>query len=276
MAEKRLCSVEGCDKPSWSRGWCSNHYQRWRLYGDPIAPSRARTRNMCSVPGCNTPCNGHGFCPTHYYRWKAYGDPLAPLARKKWTSPTCSVEGCDRPRKRGAGMCTGHYLRSWRHGDPEHGRAMVGDPEHFMTEAIGSSADECILWPFARDRNGRAQIRLRGEDSMYAARIVCSRVHGEPPTPDHQAAHSCGNGHLGCINPNHLRWATPAENSQDMIDHGRSARGNHPMAKLTVEDVRRIRALHRKIPARKLADEYGVCRGTIYIVQNRAAWKWLD
>jgi len=35
MAE-RTCSVEECDRPSFCKGWCSMHYQRARLYGDPL------------------------------------------------------------------------------------------------------------------------------------------------------------------------------------------------------------------------------------------------
>jgi hypothetical protein len=26
---KGVCSVEGCDRPHWARGWCSLHYQQW-------------------------------------------------------------------------------------------------------------------------------------------------------------------------------------------------------------------------------------------------------
>lgn len=231
MAEKRLCSVEACDKPAWSRGWCNNHYQRWRLYGDPVAPSRARPRGTCSVPGCSDPCNGHGFCPSHYYRWKAYGDPLAPLVRNKWNSPTCSVEGCDRPRKRGAGMCVGHYLRWWRHGDPKHGRSMNGDGMSFIESALMSKNDECLTWPFARDQTGRAIINRSSHHmrTQQVSRMVCAMVHGDPPSPDHEAAHSCGNGHLGCVNPRHIRWLTHADNMAEIPIHrafGRGPRSN--------------------------------------------------
>jgi HNH endonuclease len=39
---KRTCSVEGCDKPVHGRGWCGNHYQLWRKYGDPNKRQRIR------------------------------------------------------------------------------------------------------------------------------------------------------------------------------------------------------------------------------------------
>ncbi len=31
---KRLCTVDDCERPYQSRGWCSAHYMRWRNHGD--------------------------------------------------------------------------------------------------------------------------------------------------------------------------------------------------------------------------------------------------
>lgn len=31
----KTCSIEGCDKPASSRGWCHTHYTRWYRHGDP-------------------------------------------------------------------------------------------------------------------------------------------------------------------------------------------------------------------------------------------------
>ena len=33
---KRKCSIDGCDSPHRSRGFCSRHYQRWLANGDPF------------------------------------------------------------------------------------------------------------------------------------------------------------------------------------------------------------------------------------------------
>jgi hypothetical protein len=110
-----------------------------------------------------------------------------------------------------------------------------------------------------------------------AARVVCILVYGDPPTPNHEAAHSCGNGHLGCFNPDHLRWATVAENMQDKIDHGRSCRGElHSRNKLTETDVRAIRELGRTMLQRDIAALYSVTTTHIGYILSRKTWAWLD
>lgn len=42
MADKRICSVDGCGKPVRARGWCINHYELWRRNG---APELKRAKN---------------------------------------------------------------------------------------------------------------------------------------------------------------------------------------------------------------------------------------
>jgi hypothetical protein len=36
MSPSVACSVEGCERPSCKRGWCSMHHARWRSSGDPL------------------------------------------------------------------------------------------------------------------------------------------------------------------------------------------------------------------------------------------------
>lgn len=33
---RQTCSIEGCSKASYVRGWCCAHYTRWKRYGDPL------------------------------------------------------------------------------------------------------------------------------------------------------------------------------------------------------------------------------------------------
>lgn len=33
----RTCSIAGCERTSWCRGWCQRHYNVWHQHGDPTA-----------------------------------------------------------------------------------------------------------------------------------------------------------------------------------------------------------------------------------------------
>jgi hypothetical protein len=36
IPERTECKVEGCEKKTFAKGWCSAHYTRWYKYGDPL------------------------------------------------------------------------------------------------------------------------------------------------------------------------------------------------------------------------------------------------
>jgi hypothetical protein len=121
----------------------------------------------------------------------------------------------------------------------------------------------CLIWPFFRHHNGRGSLGYKGK-SYFAHRFMCQLVHGDPPTPGHHAAHSCGNGHLGCANPRHLSWKTASENLMDCATHG-----THPKSefgakgRFTVEQVAEIREMLKTRKQRDIAEELGVHETTI-------------
>ena len=43
------CSIPGCEVHCYARGWCSRHYQRWRIHGDPLGGGRDRRPRGCSI-----------------------------------------------------------------------------------------------------------------------------------------------------------------------------------------------------------------------------------
>jgi hypothetical protein len=125
--------------------------------------------------------------------------------------------------------------------------------------------NSCVVWPFSRNRKGYGEVRINSKTRL-AHRIICIRVHGDPPTPDHEAAHLCGKGHEGCVNPHHLAWKTCAENNADKLAHGTHNRGDkHCFAKLTNDQVRQLRAEHpfRTETYVKIAARLGVNESTL-------------
>lgn len=153
----------------------------------------------------------------------------------------CCIEGCRKPAAKGRkGMCLAHYKRERRHGDPNAGRSFDGEGLSWLFDHISHNGNECLFWPFGGNSNGYGTTTFQGKQNL-AHRIMCFLKNGHPPTDKHEAAHSCGNGHLGCVNPNHLSWKTHSENELDKVRHGTHRRGErHPLATLSAEQVREI------------------------------------
>ena len=79
------CSIEGCDRPVKSRGWCAAHYKRWREYGDPLAPHK---RAPVWTPEGDALLLGAGLTP-HTERWRGDGRLAAVAAKTGRTEQAC-------------------------------------------------------------------------------------------------------------------------------------------------------------------------------------------
>jgi hypothetical protein len=190
---------------------------------------------------------------------------------------TCAVQGCEKAAKV-KGWCNPHYQRWIRHGDPVGGRTAQGEPLKFLQDVVlAYKGDDCLIWPYVKNQDGYGQMKVRGKMETVS-RIVCEIAHGMPPSPNHEAAHSCGNGDKGCCTQEHLRWATTKENFADRLKHGTYTRGErHPMVKLTEADVHEIRRLRGSgVPLSDLADRFSVTNVTISQIARRKTWIWLE
>lgn len=194
---------------------------------------------------------------------------------------SCAAAGCNKNAHytaRGArGFCSAHYTRLVRFGDAEAKVQKQGQARDFFERVVmGHSGEDCLFWPFSRDNNGYAALWEDGA-ARKVSRLVCARIHGDPDSENMHAAHSCGNGHMGCVNPKHLRWATPAENASDKIEHGTANRGErHVWSKLSEDDVREIRSLGVINTATEIAKIFGMSRTAVRLILERKTWAWLD
>lgn len=212
----------------------------------------------------------------HYVRLRRNGTVESSRPRPRNTSVmACSVEGCTKPHF-AFRLCSAHYTRKRRHGDPGAGRTSQGEPLSWLKAHETYPGDDCLIWPYARAR-GYGMVTIDGAQRV-ASNYMCELVHGHAPTAKHECAHSCGNGGLGCVNPNHLRWATRAENHQDMYIHGVRPLGERTKKnKVTTDQVRAIRkAKADGAHVDAIAAEYGLSRAGVYAIVNRTNWAWLD
>jgi len=131
MNLKKVCLSENCEKLHHAKGYCQNHYQRFKAYRNPLhIPNIRKYPLICTVQKCCNPCKSKGYCSTHYHSiiwkkinkkkysvvectkphhaksfckshsryFKLYLDPLYKLDRRKYL-PVCSLEVCQRSLK---------------------------------------------------------------------------------------------------------------------------------------------------------------------------------
>jgi len=189
----------------------------------------------------------------------------------------CVVEGCGKPIAVLGLFCEPHYRRKRRWGDPLGGRTARGSVQLYLNEVVlVHDGTECLSWPFSRDEKGYGKIRYRGVPKKVS-RVVCEQVRGPAPSRNHDAAHSCGKGHEGCVAPRHLSWKTKKQNAADCLLHGTDSRGEHnARAKLTQHDIASIRGMRGSMSQRCIGEMFGVGQTTISAIHRGVNWGWLD
>jgi hypothetical protein len=121
-------------------------------------------------------------------------------------SRLCSIPNCGKPHY-GRSFCHAHYQRFKRQGDPlgggttAHGEAI----RYFNDVVLPYDGDECLMWPYAKGSRGYGIVCIDGIKRIIG-RLLCAECNGPPPTPKHEAAHSCGKGKEGCVTKRHLSW----------------------------------------------------------------------
>jgi len=134
-------------------------------------------------------------------------------------------------------------------------------------------SEECWGWKSYIDCTGSGKVGPVGH-SIHAYRASWLIYRGEIPK-GLLVLHKCHN--RVCSNPDHLYLGTNKDNTQDMI---RAGRGNYckqksKNAKLDREKVVQIKELlkTKTLSSYKIAEKFGVCRGTILDILNCKSWK---
>lgn len=125
------------------------------------------------------------------------------------------------------------------------------------------AGDECLIWPFSGNQKGYGQLGYNGK-LFKAHRFMCEQVHGAPPSLEHEACHSCGKGHDGCVNPRHLSWKTRSENCLDRSRHGRWSPNHYgPRGSLNQQQRLEVLALKGRKTQAEIGKMYGVHEDTV-------------
>lgn len=160
----------------------------------------------------------------------------------------------------------GKTSRAARHSNARGG----GQGIRFLRGLITHQGDDCVIYPLSRNLNGHGACAINGKRHL-AHRLMCEMAYGPPPTPKHEAAHSCGRGHDGCVNPRHLSWKTRAENQADRYIHNRKPQRRYTR-KLSNDQIDEIRALGGKKTNTEIAVMFGVTRQNIRQILLGQIW----
>ena len=150
-------------------------------------------------------------------------------------------------------------------------RTKTGEPMRFLQRLIGSTETSCVLWPYAKYPSGYGVIHYQGRShSAHSVMLVVSGI--DRPSKKHVAAHCpvyCTS--RSCVNPNHIRWATAQENSDDMKIAGTRTgpiKTTPAMARLVL--YRWKTGSSGTMPlAAQIAEDFGISVNTVYKLVNR-------
>lgn len=187
---------------------------------------------------------------------------MTQIGRPRLPRPACEICGKpvkDRRNRFCSNACSG-VVRSANASDPT---------KRFWTLADTSSPDGCWPWLAATDKDGYGRFELPGHRQATAHRFAYEIAVG--PIPKGQSVlHHCDNP--SCVRPDHLFIGTHMDNMQDAMRKDRKYT-DHPNSKLTVEQVRIIKAELRKgVSQESLARQFHVNSGTIWFIAHGVTW----
>lgn len=123
-------------------------------------------------------------------------------------------------------------------------------------------------WEFQGKYRGQYGIITMFGKSMPTHVLACEIKNGRHKRKGEVCRHLCGNP--ACCRPDHLSFGTPKENAVDMLTHGSKA---FKMDYTKAQEIRHRRSCDHPPTQQKLAEEYGVCVGTIRSIENNYTWK---
>ena len=144
--------------------------------------------------------------------------------------------------------------------------------ERFLTKVCPDASSGCWLWQGEVRPDGYGVTSLDGRE-LRAHRVAWMLFRGEI-APGVVVCHKCDV--RACVNPEHLFLGTVADNSQDMLNKGRSSRGErHHSAKLTEDQVSRIKTMlaEGRLYISEIAREFGVTPSTIQGIKQGKSWR---
>lgn len=185
----------------------------------------------------------------------------------------CTLADCRSPVL-ARGWCSRHYNRWLKHGDPTVTLIGTGSLEERL-HRIGWKATTAGCWEWAGyvDENGYGMMFDPTIGRTDYLNRIAFRFWNGPISDGLHVRHRCDNP--PCMNPAHLELGSHDDNMRDMVERGRSPRGNrNGRAKVTEAQVRAIRQRASSGETHAaLASEFGLSRPAISFIVTRRNWQ---
>lgn len=124
--------------------------------------------------------------------------------------------------------------------------------------------NNCIKWTGALNSGGYP-VTWHNNKIAYVHRVLMGAEPGEV------VLHTCDNP--DCVNPDHLKIGSSAENSADMVRKNRQAKGMAcGNAKLDDDTVLLIREAKKYMSSRQAARRFGISKTNVLDIWNRKIW----
>jgi Zinc-binding loop region of homing endonuclease len=172
--------------------------------------------------------------------------------------------------------------------------ALRRDEERFWSYVDKSKRpDGCWIWTGARNkktgRGNHSVGRFNGEPVRHGKTIEQAHVyawalmHGCKPighglergSSGTILAHKCHNGHLGCVNPNHLFVTTQCKNQKDKYEAGTHLAIQIQRDRALIRTIKKEVGLNEKDSFAKVAEKIGMSESDLVFAVCNVYEKWI-